>query len=206
MRVAGSLRVRGVVTARPYREERRDVVVSLREAGLSIRAIASATGESRRTVDRALDAGGANAPRDAAPEPVIGTDGKTYKQKPRQRAAIAVEYLEVFKAEAKKRQGTRTDLRDIVEDLPQSETGQARDQVGNMFDISGKTVSEAKYVAENEPEAIVNSWVKFTHLINPFPKSAELPHFLAACRATATRSANGQADPMQHKRSRYPYA
>ncbi len=55
------------------REERQEVVGSLREAGLSTRAIAAATGLGKGTIGREL----AGAPN-GAPETVIGTDGKTY--------------------------------------------------------------------------------------------------------------------------------
>lgn len=58
------------------REERREVVGSLREAGLSIRAIASATGQSKNTVKGDLRQVGQIDPPD--PEPITGTDGKTY--------------------------------------------------------------------------------------------------------------------------------
>jgi hypothetical protein len=56
------------------REERREVVASLRESGLSTRAIASATGQSDWTVRDDLKRGA----RNLAPAPVTGTDGKTY--------------------------------------------------------------------------------------------------------------------------------
>lgn len=74
----------GTSRIRLPREERQEVVSSMREIGMSTRAIASATGDSPRTVRRALDSGGANAPRDAEPQPVTGTDGKTYTPKPRE--------------------------------------------------------------------------------------------------------------------------
>jgi hypothetical protein len=82
------------------REERPEVVASLRDAGMSIRAIAAATGDSPRTVGRSLS-GGANAtpdedwtldgnkvPKDKTgppynePAPIIGIDGKTYPSTP----------------------------------------------------------------------------------------------------------------------------
>lgn len=85
------------------REDRPEVVASLRDAGLSIRAIASATGSSRGTVQRDLASGVPNGTPDAGPstpdvagvqnrtpdapqepdvapkpKPVTGTDGKKY--------------------------------------------------------------------------------------------------------------------------------
>lgn len=56
------------------REERAEVVASLRESGLSVRAIAAATGLGYGTVNREISAGDPNG----SPEPVTGTDGKTY--------------------------------------------------------------------------------------------------------------------------------
>lgn len=61
----------GTSRLRLPREERQEVVASLRESGLSIRAIASATGLSHMTVGRDL-AGVTNVPV------VTGSDGKSY--------------------------------------------------------------------------------------------------------------------------------
>lgn len=80
----------GSVRLRLPREERRDVVCSLRESGLSDRAIESATGISRRTLIRDRRSGGDNVTTspemiDAEvvpePKPITGIDGKTYKPK-----------------------------------------------------------------------------------------------------------------------------
>lgn len=60
------------------REERPDIVGSLREAGLSTRAIGAALGIDHTTVVRDIATGGANAPGDAPPTQIVGTDGKTY--------------------------------------------------------------------------------------------------------------------------------
>lgn len=68
------------------REERSEQVRSLREQGLSIRAIASATGNSDQTVQKDLRSSGVvnhytSAPSPApAPSPVTGMDGKTYQR------------------------------------------------------------------------------------------------------------------------------
>lgn len=68
------------------REERQAVVGSLREAGLSIRAIAAATGADKDTVLN--DLSGIRTPD---PAPVTGTDGKSYSpiQPPRPAPALA---------------------------------------------------------------------------------------------------------------------
>lgn len=68
------------------REERQEVVASLRESGLSTRAIGSATGVSHTQVRKDLNAAGGNRPCENAgqgaeefpPGVVTGTDGKAY--------------------------------------------------------------------------------------------------------------------------------
>ena len=67
----------GTSRIRLPREERQEVVASMREIGMSTRAIASATGMSKDTAARALS-GVANE----TPAPVTGTDGKTYTPRP----------------------------------------------------------------------------------------------------------------------------
>lgn len=88
------------------REERQEVVASLRDSGLSIRAITAATGISRRTVQGDLKQVAQSSPpasdtqeaydrmREALvakskPAEVTGTDGKTYTVKDRIEAAKA---------------------------------------------------------------------------------------------------------------------
>ncbi len=65
----------GTSRLRLPREERQEVVASLRESGLSTRAIAAATGIDRKTIRRDLDQVGEMGP-------VTGTDGKTYPARP----------------------------------------------------------------------------------------------------------------------------
>ena len=60
------------------RDERRELVASLRSAGMSTRAIGSAIGVAKATVDRDLEAGGPNGPPEQ-PDKVVGADGKTYE-------------------------------------------------------------------------------------------------------------------------------
>lgn len=85
----------GTSRLRLPREERSEVVSSLREAGLSIRAIAAATGLGDKTVQRDLKAGVVNdytSPDEgvvsdalaeeliaAEPVSIVGTDGKCYQ-------------------------------------------------------------------------------------------------------------------------------
>ena len=73
-----------------------------------------------------------------------------------QKAAVAVAYEAELSKLAKARQGRRNDLdspSDIVENLPQCAEGKARDEAGEMFQISGRSVSDAKYVSQHDPEA-----------------------------------------------------
>lgn len=68
----------GTARLRLPREERQEVVASMRENGLSVRAISSATGLSVGTVHSDLESGVQNRTPDD-PSPVTGTDGKVYQ-------------------------------------------------------------------------------------------------------------------------------
>ncbi len=68
----------GAARLRVPREEQSDVVASLRQAGLSTRGIAAATGMSKSSVSRALPGVPNGAPETQTP-PVTGTDGKKYR-------------------------------------------------------------------------------------------------------------------------------
>lgn len=72
----------GTSRLRLPREERQEVVASLRDTGMSVRAIAAATGNSVGTIHSELRAGVQNRTPNLAPEPqkITGTDGKTYPQ------------------------------------------------------------------------------------------------------------------------------
>jgi hypothetical protein len=67
----------GSARLRLPREERQEVVASLRDSGLSTRAIASATAISEATVRRDLAGASNDAP---AQQNVVGTDGRVYSQ------------------------------------------------------------------------------------------------------------------------------
>ena len=70
----------GNLHLRPPLEKRQDIVLSLREVGMSTRAIASATQISEATVRRELKhAGASNDAPGRAPASVVGVDGKTYE-------------------------------------------------------------------------------------------------------------------------------
>ena len=77
-----------------------------------------------------------------------------------QRAMIAVEYERVFAEQAKKRQlaqlAQNRDGDTVGEILPQREPEdrgpRATDEAGDLFNVSGRTVRDAKYVSENDPD------------------------------------------------------
>ncbi len=94
----------GTSRLRLPREERSEVVASLRESGLSLRAIAAATGDSHTEVRRSL-AGGTNVPPEPAAEPaqpITGTDGKTYPRPEPKRHLSPVPDADEFPAKTTK--------------------------------------------------------------------------------------------------------
>jgi len=71
----------------------------------------------------------------------------------RQSLNVALRMLPMMEAEAKKRQGTRTDLQsDIQEILPESSKQQSRDQAAALVGVSGKYVSDIKSIEKNAPK------------------------------------------------------
>ena len=60
----------------------------------------------------------------------------------------------MFAQQAKRRQGQRTDLADIPETLPECSPreNESAEQAGDLFNVSGRTVRDAKYVSENDPD------------------------------------------------------
>lgn len=71
-----------------------------------------------------------------------------------QKALVALRVEEQYAAEAKERQGQRTDLADdIPEILPESPTvRESRERAGKAVGVSGRYVSDAKRVAEQAPD------------------------------------------------------
>ncbi|MFJ9365425.1 hypothetical protein ACIRRA_13535 [Nocardia sp. NPDC101769] len=66
------------------REERQEIVASMRELGMSTRAIAAATGLSVGTVHNE-----ATGVQNRTPDSVVGYDGKAYRSKPVEREPVA---------------------------------------------------------------------------------------------------------------------
>jgi N6-adenosine-specific RNA methylase IME4 len=73
-----------------------------------------------------------------------------------QRAACSVEALPFYEAEARKRQGQQALINQPQsqnkEIIPDSEKGQSRDRVAQVFGTNGRYVQDAKKLAEEEPE------------------------------------------------------
>lgn len=72
----------GTSRIRLPREERQEVVSSMREIGMSTRAIGAAVGVDQKTISNDLRREENSSPG-VGPQPVTGMDGKTYTPKPR---------------------------------------------------------------------------------------------------------------------------
>ena len=73
-----------------------------------------------------------------------------------QKAAVAVAYEAELAKLAKVRQLAAQNndaAKAVAVNLPQQTLGRARDEAGDLFQVSGKSVSDAKYVSQNDPEA-----------------------------------------------------
>jgi hypothetical protein len=81
----------GTSRIRLPREERQEVVASMREIGMSVRAIASASGVDAKTVRNALPTG-ENSP--VGPRTITGVNGKTYQSTQPQRPKPAMARFE----------------------------------------------------------------------------------------------------------------
>jgi len=73
---------------------------------------------------------------------------------PTQRGLSAARAREFFDERAKKRQGTRTD---IPETLPEGSPGDARDEAGEAFGVSGKQVDKASKVLPQGAKPLVEA-------------------------------------------------
>lgn len=82
---------------------------------------------------------------------VVGLNLKRRHLTSSQRAAISLDVLPMLEAEAKGRQGARTD---IVEIVPPSEPGKARDQAADLFQTNPRYVQDAKRLQEQAPDLL----------------------------------------------------
>ncbi|OBY33103.1 hypothetical protein ACT18_04585 [Mycolicibacter kumamotonensis] len=74
-----------------------------------------------------------------------------------QRAAVAVEYERIYAEQAKLREHERKT--GTVENFPQSEpefSDRSSEQAGDLFQVSGRSVRDAKFVSENDAEAFAD--------------------------------------------------
>ncbi|UZF54337.1 hypothetical protein LH935_16455 [Gordonia polyisoprenivorans] len=116
------------------REERSEVVASLRESGLSIRSIASATGLNKQTVNNTTRELSGNQTPAADPAPITGTDGKRYKSRPKP-PPMSEEQLRKEKPEMTKRHF-------VNEDSPESITrtlADDADMARRLMTVAGKS-------------------------------------------------------------------
>ena len=68
-----------------------------------------------------------------------------------QRAVIALDVLPMLEAEAKTRQGARTDIPELI---PECETGESRDKAAEMFQTNARYVQIAKSLQEEAPDLL----------------------------------------------------
>jgi predicted flavoprotein YhiN len=68
-----------------------------------------------------------------------------------QKAAIAIDILPLLEEEARKRQGTRTD---ITQKFAESEYGEARKQVAQILNTNRQYISDTKALKQNAPELL----------------------------------------------------
>lgn len=101
-------------------------------------------GVEPRTIEMVFKAGGIGPT-----EWVISKNLHRRQLSKSQAAAVAVEALPMLEAEAKKRQGTRTDFQQII---AESEAGQARDAAAHMMGVNRQYVSDAKKLRDEAPE------------------------------------------------------
>tara|TARA_Y100000034_G_scaffold129233_1_gene185321 strand:+ start:4161 stop:5270 length:1110 start_codon:yes stop_codon:yes gene_type:complete len=85
---------------------------------------------------------------------VISTNLRRRHLTASQRVMVARKSKPFFQEQARKRQGTRSDLKDdnIPELIPESEEGDARDKLGEVFNVSGRYVDLADEIIEKKPE------------------------------------------------------
>lgn len=99
-----------------------------------------------------------------------------------QRVEIVRKYEEAVKAQAKQRQRGGQGGILLPEILPEANRNEARDELGAMAGVSGKTYQHATAVLDNAPEAVINATRNNSISINaayevtklPEPKQAEI--------------------------------
>ena len=90
-----------------------------------------------------------------------------------QRVEMVRKCEDAVKAQAKERQGTRTDLENnIMEKFPQ---GTARDELGAMAGVSGKTYEHAAAILDEAPEEVIQAARRNELSINAAYEVTKLP-------------------------------
>ncbi|MEU6641258.1 hypothetical protein ABZ863_01770 [Saccharomonospora sp. NPDC046836] len=148
------------------RDERRELVVSLRAEGLSTRAIASAVGSNRETVRQAIAADKKLPPAaeaEAEPAPVTGLDGKTYSSKPRVTDLISADDLAELNGTPKAETPVDADV--VEEPEPASEPRQRRERV-DVVKVMNQVLVHAEDAAERAAQ------IRKTHLSNRSEEAA----------------------------------
>jgi hypothetical protein len=106
-----------------------------------------------------------------------------------QRAIVAESLTAVYEAEARERQGTRTDLR---AELPESEFGRARDKAAATVNVSPRLVADAATLKREAPPEVIEAIKAGKTTV-----SAEVKKVRAAKRPqqqpSATRPARGRS-------------
>ena len=82
---------------------------------------------------------------------VVSLNAKRRHLTQSQSAAVAVELLPVYEAEAKKRQGTRTDI--SAEMRGSFDAGKSSAHAARRLNVSPRYVEDAKQIAQEEPDA-----------------------------------------------------
>lgn len=88
------------------------------------------------------------------------------------KAKVALAVEKIYAAEAKKRQGARTDIK---AELPESSKGQARDKAADAVGVSPRTVSDAKRVYESGNQEIIEAVDKKEMSISKAAKAVAPP-------------------------------
>lgn len=135
----------GSVRLRLPHEEREQAIGSLRDHGLSVRAIAAATGESKSAIHRATLSG---VPSGTPDRPTQGTDGKKYpraKPIPRNGKYVrehAKEITEAAGSEQGRAEGDSTILDGKIVGLPGALPGLGK--LGDILSIPARKISRSE--------------------------------------------------------------
>jgi protein gp37 len=84
----------------------------------------------------------------------------------KQKVRFGLEWQQHEREEAKKRRGTRTD---IVETFPPSDTGKARDKIGERVGVSGKSIDKGVVIETYAPE----KWLDDSSLEQAYKEAAK---------------------------------